>query len=598
MSNKDLKSTVYDRQVRVWGANAQSLFENSHICLVNASASGTEALKSLILTGVGAFTVVDGAVVTEADLGKNFFVEEADLGKSRATSIVEHLKVHNLFLKPENAIAVHEDPIKLLKTSPEFYSKFSLIIVSSCPSDILNEFTAFCANTDIILINVRNYGQLGIVQSFVKEQCIFDSRITPPFTDFRISNPWKELRDLAESLQPEKLDASDHGRMPWLVLMINALDLWEKQKGKRTISYQERKEFEEMTTQWQKAEYEKAVASHDPSKGNLDFQFSPPFENLDEGMRNIHRLAKVELPDETTHLFRLLEEREARMKTVFDPQEPELRQRFWVLTAALRDFVKANNGLLPVSPTIPDMVSSSLFYGKLRQTFAAKANADAQQMLELTSAYIPATGTGEPLLVMTFEEVYNFSTKAGMTLCLNYAPILTLTEKTESEANAARHSNLATMIGEVPDQVMDYFSLYEPEHNAVWIPLVAAADIFRQRHNRFPGQANSGDVVSEAVDNPRHAAVVSKEDFEKDVEDLRTIVQELCKQKGLSLSIASSDLVRETVRFAGGELHSVSAIVGGVVAQEAFKLLSHLFLPLDNTFVYNGLPGVVFTGKL
>lgn len=45
---------------------------------------GVETLKNLVLPGIGGFTIVDSAPVTEADLGVNFFVEEESLGKSRA----------------------------------------------------------------------------------------------------------------------------------------------------------------------------------------------------------------------------------------------------------------------------------------------------------------------------------------------------------------------------------------------------------------------------------------------------------------------------------------------------------------------------------
>ena len=39
------------------------------MCLINATGTGTEILKSLVLPGVGAFTVVDGNKVTEKDTG-------------------------------------------------------------------------------------------------------------------------------------------------------------------------------------------------------------------------------------------------------------------------------------------------------------------------------------------------------------------------------------------------------------------------------------------------------------------------------------------------------------------------------------------------
>lgn len=40
--------------------------------MINANALGTEILKSLILPGIGAFTIVDGEKVTEEDIGSKY----------------------------------------------------------------------------------------------------------------------------------------------------------------------------------------------------------------------------------------------------------------------------------------------------------------------------------------------------------------------------------------------------------------------------------------------------------------------------------------------------------------------------------------------
>ena len=56
---------------------------------------GVEALKNLVLPGVGGFTVVDPATVTETDLGVNFFLEESSLGKSRAEETCNFLRELN-----------------------------------------------------------------------------------------------------------------------------------------------------------------------------------------------------------------------------------------------------------------------------------------------------------------------------------------------------------------------------------------------------------------------------------------------------------------------------------------------------------------------
>lgn len=101
------KERKYDRQLRLWAASGQQALEDSRVLLINndgpwsakdsgvAGVAGVETLKNLVLPGIGGFTIVDPAVVTEADLGVNFFLEEESLGKSRAEETCRWLKELN-----------------------------------------------------------------------------------------------------------------------------------------------------------------------------------------------------------------------------------------------------------------------------------------------------------------------------------------------------------------------------------------------------------------------------------------------------------------------------------------------------------------------
>lgn len=57
---------------RIWGEVGQAALEEASICLLNCGPTGSEALKNLVLGGVGSFTVVDGSKVELGDLGNNF----------------------------------------------------------------------------------------------------------------------------------------------------------------------------------------------------------------------------------------------------------------------------------------------------------------------------------------------------------------------------------------------------------------------------------------------------------------------------------------------------------------------------------------------
>ena len=100
----------YDRQLRLWAASGQRALEDAHVLLINAGsgAAGAEALKNLVLPGrldrwkayeltpgIGRFTIVDPAVVAEADVGVNFFVQADDVGRPRAEATAALLQQLN-----------------------------------------------------------------------------------------------------------------------------------------------------------------------------------------------------------------------------------------------------------------------------------------------------------------------------------------------------------------------------------------------------------------------------------------------------------------------------------------------------------------------
>lgn len=46
---------------------------------------------------------------------------------------------------------------------------------------------------------------------------------------------------------------------------------------------------------------------------------------------------------------------------------------------------------------------------------------------------------------------------------------------------------------------------------------------------------------------------------------------------------------QEVARAAAGELHDLSAVVGGMVAQEAIKIITKQYIPIDNTCIFDGI---------
>ncbi|KAG6385952.1 hypothetical protein SASPL_154835 [Salvia splendens] len=92
------ETALYDRQIRVWGADAQRRLSKSHILVSGLKGSVIEFCKNIVLAGVGSVTLNDDRLVTEELLTANFLVpsdRNVYTGKSLAELCSDSLKDFN-----------------------------------------------------------------------------------------------------------------------------------------------------------------------------------------------------------------------------------------------------------------------------------------------------------------------------------------------------------------------------------------------------------------------------------------------------------------------------------------------------------------------
>ena len=117
----------YDRQLRIWGAHGQQALESARVCVLGSGCTATEALKNLVLGGIAGFTVIDDATVQPSDLGTNFLLERASMGKLRAAAVTELLAELN------DGVAssyVAEAPSSLIESNSAFFADFQLVLAT------------------------------------------------------------------------------------------------------------------------------------------------------------------------------------------------------------------------------------------------------------------------------------------------------------------------------------------------------------------------------------------------------------------------------------------------------------------------------------
>ncbi|KAJ2306449.1 SUMO-activating enzyme subunit 1 [Coemansia sp. RSA 2706] len=86
---------LYDRQIRLWGMEAQARLRSSSICFQGIKAVTLEACKNLVLAGVGRITLNDSSPITHDDLETQYYFQPDDLGEPRDRVLAARLAALN-----------------------------------------------------------------------------------------------------------------------------------------------------------------------------------------------------------------------------------------------------------------------------------------------------------------------------------------------------------------------------------------------------------------------------------------------------------------------------------------------------------------------
>uniref|UniRef100_A0A8C9N9L2 NEDD8-activating enzyme E1 regulatory subunit n=1 Tax=Serinus canaria TaxID=9135 RepID=A0A8C9N9L2_SERCA len=341
----------YPSQCRLWGDHGQEALESAHVCVINATATGTEILKNLVLPGIGSFTIVDGNRVSGEDVGNNFFLQKSHIGQNRAQSAMELLQELN---SDVSGNFVEESPEKLLDNDPSFFNRFNLVVATQLPESTLLRLAEVLWNSNIPLLVCRTYGLVGYMRVVIKEHTVVESHPDNMLEDLRLDRPFPELTEHVQNYDLEHMDKKDHSHTPWIVIVAKYLTKWFNEKSEQLPkSYKDKEAFKELIRQ-----------------GILKNENGTPEdeENFEEAIKNVNTaLNRTEIPRGIEELFN----DDCCLKLT------EQSSSFWILVRALKEFVaNEGQGSLPVRGTIPDMMADSSKFIKLQNVYREKAKKD------------------------------------------------------------------------------------------------------------------------------------------------------------------------------------------------------------------------------
>ncbi|XP_013887816.1 SUMO-activating enzyme subunit 1 [Austrofundulus limnaeus] len=149
------EAAQYDRQIRLWGLDAQKRLRGSRVLLAGLGGLGAEVAKNLILAGVKGLTLLDHEQVSEESCRAQFLVPVSAQGQNRAQASLE--RAQNL----NPMVEVHADPERIEDKPDYFFLQFEAVCLTGCSRDLMVRVDQLCSQHNIKVFCGDVYGYYG-----------------------------------------------------------------------------------------------------------------------------------------------------------------------------------------------------------------------------------------------------------------------------------------------------------------------------------------------------------------------------------------------------------------------------------------------------
>lgn len=349
--------------------------------------------------------------------------------------------------------------------------------------------------------------------------------------DLRLLNPWPELQAAASVITDlDALDDHDHGHVPYILILLHYLEKWKAEhEGKAPENYKDKTAFREFV---------RAGARTNTAEGGE--------ENFDEAVGAVLK---------SINPWSL----RSNIREIFDMEQCKNLQadsdNFWIIVAALKEFY-TKHAVLPLPGSVPDMKAKSADYISLQNIYKSKASRDFKEVLE-TVRTIEAQ-LGSRTQPVAEKEVEVFCKNASHVKVIHGRQIPHITIDASQTLKAIRFG-----FGN-PESVISIYIAFE-----------------------------ALDAIVDGIQSGRLPAIGLDDDatWDTTLDRLITTIAEddksFLEDESVRESIANA--AKELRRTEGGELHNISSLTGGLVSQEALKVLTRQYVPLDNTCIFDGI---------
>lgn len=474
----------------------------------------------------------------------NFFLEDESLGRFRAEETCKYLKE----LNPDVEGHFISEPISSFILNEDALRPYTLILVASpIDPEVLLRISQYSSSSNVPVFLCHSVGfyshfSVQLPPAFP----IVDTHPDPESTtDLRLLKPWSELVQLAEEQTSglDKMDEESHGHVPYVFLLLHYLEMWKKSHdGQPPLNYKEKNEFKAIVT---------TATRTDNAEGGE--------ENFEQAVAAV--LKNFNLPEPSSAVKEVFKASECQNLSAQSPS-------FWIIANAISQFYQAQ-GVLPLPGSVPDMKAKSADYIRLQTTYKSKARDDVTQVTQLVRNLEKQLAR---TTIIDEKEIEAF--------CKNAAHIR-LVRGRELQiirpGESVRWTNPKSAVNKLTD----------PDSGILLHIAFLAYDSFCAAHpaNDQLAAAQPPGVEHVDADGEKMAGIANHiiDDLIKQAE------REIEDPEYSELKDNAGKICQEIVRAAGGELHNISALAGGLVAQEVIKVITKQYIPVDNTCVFDGI---------
>jgi amyloid beta precursor protein binding protein 1 len=425
-------------------------------------------------------------------------------------------------------VAITDSISSILLSNPSFLSAYNLIITANIEENMLTYVSSFCWTQKIPLIVTRTYGLIGYLRIQIQSHAIIESKPDSKLYDLRIANSFKEFEEYCDDFDFGTSNTLSHSHIPYPVILFKALSTWKANNGGATPSNKDAKDAFEALLKSMSIDINKET-------------------NFQEAVK--HKSMAFTASSLPGPVQELIEEASQQPLTKDDSE-------FDILLNSLKIFIERSNGCAPLNGQVPDMTSQSASFVRIQKIYHDKAVSDMHALKAIISSVLLELGRNPSEILDETVEIF----------CQNIFNLRRLTTTKIEEEYSIKNMEI---LREAFDDPYDD-PLQTP---IIWYLCLRAVDIFQSKYLRWPGSQ---------VDN-----------FENDAKEVWVNIQTLSKENDTDdlLPYVCQDHAIEITKYANYELHSIAAMIGGVAAQEAVKIITHQYIPLNNTYIYNGIAG-------